>query len=640
MQFKYPELLYALLLLLIPILIHLFQLRRFKKVAFTNVKFLKDIVVQTRKSSQLKKWLVLLTRMSLLACIVLAFAQPFTTANNNFNATQETVIYLDNSFSMQAKGSNGSLLNTAVTSLLESLPETEKISLFTNDQNFLNTTLKAIKNDLIQLEHSTAQLPYGTVLLNGARQFSKDVDSEKNLILISDFQQTEASFINNLTENIKVNTVQLLPVSNNNVSIDSVAVQMDGSENLNLEVFLNQQGNAYKELAVSLFNEEALVAKTAIDFTEDHRAKFSIPANTTFKGKLVIEDDFLSFDNTFYFNLNNENRIKVLAISESDTRFLSKIYSKDRFDFISSTLQDLNYSVISNQNLLIVNGLEDIPENLINTLSAFVNNNGYLVIIPGANSNINSYNTLLSTVGMRPFGALSLIEKRITTINFSHPLFKNVFDKKVDNFQYPKVSQFYNRSNNNSAILSFEDDQPFLEQRQNVYLFVAPLDDRLSNFKQSPLIVPVFYAIGEQSLKLPRLFYTIGTLNTIDINASLGADDIITLQNEDTNVIPKQQAFNQKVSLTTDELPAKSGIINIKQNNQVLGQLSYNYSRQESELRYLNLKNNVDLNYYTNVSNAINNIKSASSINALWKWFVIFAICFLIIELLILKFFK
>ncbi|MGK0323583.1 MAG: hypothetical protein ACJAR4_001625, partial [Psychroserpens sp.] len=57
MQFKHPELLYALLLLIIPIIVHLFQLRKFKSVAFTNVQFLKELTIQTRKSSQIKKWL-------------------------------------------------------------------------------------------------------------------------------------------------------------------------------------------------------------------------------------------------------------------------------------------------------------------------------------------------------------------------------------------------------------------------------------------------------------------------------------------------------------------------------------------------------------------------------------------------------
>ena len=60
-QFNNPKILYVLFALLIPILVHLFQLRKFQKTEFTNVKFLKEISLQTRKSSQIKKWLILLT---------------------------------------------------------------------------------------------------------------------------------------------------------------------------------------------------------------------------------------------------------------------------------------------------------------------------------------------------------------------------------------------------------------------------------------------------------------------------------------------------------------------------------------------------------------------------------------------------
>ena len=111
MQFKYPEILYALLLLIIPILVHLFQLQRFVKVPFTNVKFLKNIEQQTRKSAQLKKWLILTTRMLAFTCLIIAFSQPFFskhTIQQNFNTT----IYLDNSFSIQAKGNKGELLKS------------------------------------------------------------------------------------------------------------------------------------------------------------------------------------------------------------------------------------------------------------------------------------------------------------------------------------------------------------------------------------------------------------------------------------------------------------------------------------------------------------------------------------------------
>ena len=147
MQFKYPEILYALLLLVIPIIVHLFQLRKFKSEPFTNVQFLKELAIQTRKSSQLKKWLTLLTRLFLLACIILAFSQPYTAETGDFKTKSETVIYLDNSFSMQANGPNGTLLNTAVQDLIASLDDNEEISLFTNDANYPNTSIKAIKND-------------------------------------------------------------------------------------------------------------------------------------------------------------------------------------------------------------------------------------------------------------------------------------------------------------------------------------------------------------------------------------------------------------------------------------------------------------------------------------------------------------
>lgn len=72
MQFKHPEILYFLAFLLIPILVHLFQLQRFVKVPFTNVAFLQKLVLQTRKSSRIKKWLILATRLLLLTALIFA----------------------------------------------------------------------------------------------------------------------------------------------------------------------------------------------------------------------------------------------------------------------------------------------------------------------------------------------------------------------------------------------------------------------------------------------------------------------------------------------------------------------------------------------------------------------------------------
>ena len=191
MQFKYPELLYALLLLLIPIIVHLFQLRKFKKVAFTNVQFLKQITLQTRKSSQLKKWLTLLIRLLLLAAIILAFAQPYWSKLERIDISTETVIYLDNSFSMQAKGNKGELLKRAIQDIIDALDDKDEVTIFTNNTTIKKAAKKTIKEELLALDYSANQLDYNAVILKGKHFFSKDASSLKHLILLSDFQQKQ-----------------------------------------------------------------------------------------------------------------------------------------------------------------------------------------------------------------------------------------------------------------------------------------------------------------------------------------------------------------------------------------------------------------------------------------------------------------
>ena len=188
MQFKYPELLWALFLLLIPIFIHLFQLRRFKKTPFTNVKLLRKVVSESRKSNTLKKWLLLFTRLMVFASIIMAFTQPFFAKKSALQA-KETVIYLDNSFSMQAKSEQGTLLDKAVQELIKAVPEEENFNLFTNNSEFRNIQLEDIQNDLLTISPTPDQLNLDEIQLKASNFFSKNGNSIKNLIVVSDFQK-------------------------------------------------------------------------------------------------------------------------------------------------------------------------------------------------------------------------------------------------------------------------------------------------------------------------------------------------------------------------------------------------------------------------------------------------------------------
>jgi hypothetical protein len=641
MQFKHPELLYALFLLVIPILIHLFQLRRFQKVQFTNVKFLKSIKLQTRKSSQLKKWLTLLSRLLLLTSVIIAFAQPFIPNTEDFNEAQETVIYLDNSFSMQSKGTNGTLLNEAIQDIIKTLPEDESFSLFTNDYTFKNTTVKAIKNDLIQLSHSPAQLNYEAAYLKGMQMFSKNKAATKNLVLVSDFQQKTDLLNFEADSTVQLRLVQ--PKSNlaANISIDSMYVSNTAAETLDINVLISNQSQPIDNVSISLFNDNALIAKSAISIDDNQETTFTIPRNSSFNGKLVVDDASLQYDNILYFNINSKPKIKVLAINgNANDSFLKRIYSDDEFDFKSFKLEALNFNLIPNQNLIVLNELDVISDALKSALVAFKSDGGSVLIIPSDEIILDTYNQLFKKLNTAFYSVENNKNKRITNINYDHPLLSNAFYSKVTNFQYPKVEMSYRFSSNSNSVLNFEDGSAFLVGNANIFVFSSALNKDNSNFKNSQLIVPVLYNLGLQSLKLSKLYYTVGKQNSIAVNTSLGQDDILTIASKETSVIPLQKTFSKSVVIETDDFPNVAGIFNVKNKAITLQNLSFNYNRNESKLSYYDLNQFENARTDTSLSATINTIKSNTNVNALWKWFVIFALVFLTIEMLLLKYLK
>lgn len=640
MQFQHSELLYALFLLLIPIFIHLFQLRRFKQVDFTNVAFLKKVTIQTRKSSQLKKWITLLLRLLALACIIIAFAQPFTATKTALNTEKETVLYIDNSFSMQAKGTNGPLLNRSLQELYNLQIPSEKISWFTNDYTRKNASLQDFKSEILSVSYSQGQLSLSEVLLKANQLFSNSEASDKRLILISDFQQNET--FPEAPENVTIHTVQLEPVNTNNITIDSVYISSKNGNNIQLKVDVSASGDVPESVPVSLFNGESLVAKTAVDFSANNinTTIFDIENTSDFKGRLEITDPNLPYDNNLFFSINSNKKIKVLSINETDSGYLQRLFNQEEFEYTQQTQNSLNYNEIPNQDFIVINGLTSIPASLVTAIQSFSSNGGSVLVIPSEQAEINDYNDLLATLGMGSFSGKIAAEKQITQIVFDHPLYQNVFEKQVVNFQYPTVNSYYGITTNATSVLTFEDGKPFIFQKNNIYFLSAPINLENSNFQNSPLIVPTFYNMAQQSLALPNLYYTIGKQNNFDVPIQLMEDEILKIKDSSNVFIPLQQTKANKVAITTIEEPAVSGTYDIVKDTDFITNISYNYNRNESNLQYLNPENWEGINNSTSISGLFDSITEANNINSFWKWFVIFAVLFLLLEMLVLKFLK
>ncbi len=639
MQFKHPELLWGLLLLLIPIIIHLFRLRKFKRTAFTNVAMLQKAVSESRKSSTLKKWLLLAARLGLLACTVIAFAQPFI-ASESAVQPKETVLYLDNSFSMQGKYQQQSLLENAVQGIVQHVGNTQNVTLFTNDQTLRKVNSNSIKNELLSLDYSHKQLGLNEVLIKASTLFSQAENTQKHIIVISDFQQRFLEGYTPDSSGTQMHLVKLEHEEKTNVSIDSVYLDGNLNEQMTLRVLITGL-EVGQNMPVSLLNGNRLIAKSAIEGTSNstNELEFSIPATQAIQGKVWLQDNALGYDNSFYFNIDSQEKIRVMAIGDGDTGFLRKIYTEDEFSFSSFGINELNYSGIENQNLIVLNELPQLPNSLQEVLKEFIDNGGSLLLIPHREADPDVYNALLRTMGTVLFKEVQNTQQKISAINFEHPVFNNVFEKEVTNFDYPEVSSYYTLSIPASAIVRFTNGSPFLTNEGNRYIFTASLNELNSNFKNDPLVVPTLYNIGKLSLKLPELYQTIGQATTVDIPTQLDKDKIVTLVGDESEFIPLQKAFSNRLGLTFENLPHTDGTYAVRNDLDTLQHLSFNYPRTESILNYPGLENLVQGKIYNTVPMLFKDLEDSNTVVDYWKWFVIFAIIFALSELLIQKVF-
>ena len=638
MQFKHPEILWALFLLIIPILIHLFQLRRFTKTPFTNVAMLQKVVSESRKSNTLKKWLLLFTRLLLLAAIILAFAQPFSSSNTALQE-KETVVYLDDSFSMQAKNNGISLLEKAVQDVVKNIDGERTFSLFTNERTFANVKLSDVQNSLLSLPYSYKQLNLDEIGLKANSLFSSNNGTVKNLIVLSDFQERISEGNIQLDTTIRTHFVPMEPEEMMNISIDSVFVQEGLNDQNTLKVFLSG-GTTDNPLPISLFNDNELIAKTAAKFNSDGSAEveFTIPANQRLNGRLSIMDNALGYDNRFYFNINDKKKVKVLAISESDSDYLDRLFRDEEFEFQKYGLAQLDYSVLDEQNVVVLDNLTSIPNSLQNVLRTFKNEGGSLIIVPASTTDIASYNSLLSAWSGTQLTQKVVSETRLTEITFDHPLYRNVFEQRVTNFQYPFVKAYYNVQTSLPIALAMDGGNPFLLGDDGFYVFTVPLELENSNFINSPLIVPTFYNMAQSSLQQSRPYQTIGETSVVDVPAEMGNDEILKVSKEGYEFIPLQQSFPNRVRLTFDQNPTEDGIYGIVQNQQTLQNISFNYPRTESQLKYLDLVSMENVNTMDSIPELFEYLKAENDIAAYWKWFVILALLLALIEVLIQKF--
>jgi hypothetical protein len=618
MQFLYPKVLWALFSLAIPIIIHLFNFRRYKTVYFSNVAFLQNIRKETKSRSNLKNLLILLARMLAIACIVIVFAQPYrvTEKHASIAETSYVAVYIDNSFSMDAEGKYGVLLESAKVKAKEltgMFPQNTKYLLLTNEfslmhQRFVSseqfidwisqiTSTHVVRNLHEVMDKISAQLP------------EKDSNSVNTVFLLSDFQKNLLpGKFKNLTQNLKIVALPFYNETKGNLYIDSVWFETPGhykgkQENIHVRI-QNLSNETFTEIPVQFFINDSIKSSILVNIEASGSKDIVIPFTQWnsgfFKAYVDISDYPITFDNKLFFDFEIEDRKSVLLINGAKVeKFLEALFKEDENILATSVeANSIPFNTFTNYQTIILNEFENLSSGLINELVEYLNQGGSLVFIPDAQGNIESYNALFENIGLITLAEYLEQEGNIKGIDLQNELFKSAFNTDLSEVRMPNYKGFYNltmqKRANAKVLFKSESDNPLVIKmplgKGQCYISALPFNSKNTDFAIHPLFVPLFYNLVLFSSSPSEPYYWLKPGLFTRVARKNSSEGVVSLMEESTakELRPKYNITHQDLVVFPTVEHLSAGHYSLKLGDVFHNTISYNFDRAESDISYFN----------------------------------------------------
>jgi hypothetical protein len=593
MSFLYPAFLWGFLAIALPIIVHLFNFRRVKRVYFSNNAFLNVVKKATSSKLRLKHLLILLSRILFIVFLVLTFAQPFIPRGNEQGSVsndQLIYVYLDNSLSMSSPVQDNvrgiDLGARLVEELTDVYPRNTQYKLLTNDFAELSRLPKSAGeiNDQVA----------GTDFSGSTRTFEEiyervkaDLDDQNTatdaatLYMITDFQQSTLGPLNTLAgdTSLSVNLVPVRSATPKNVYVDSVYLDnpfvLNNSVN-KLRVDLRNDGNVNAEnIILRLLVNEQQVATASADVARNSVETLvfdlNIPLKRFNRCQLQFEDFPVTFDNNFYFTLSTSGQVNVLEITGGQTGSgeektpIEKVYAnKEVFSFATYSVTNLDYSLIDNADLIVLNEVSytGASTNAINAITPYLQDflaeGGFIFYVPNASGDVQFLKNLSNNDELsisRVFGQQdSLTSNPLAGIDFSNPFFNDMFKQQETRVAMPSAVKLFNVNLSGEPLLRYKTGDPFLLRlnsrlfrtsytpEKQVFYVNTPLHDEYTRFHRHALFVPVMYRIASLSKTLTgNLYFSVSEPTvSVPVNSLITGDD---LQNQTLQSVSKRSIF-------------------------------------------------------------------------------------------------
>ena len=675
MQFLHPLFLFATAAVLVPVIIHLFYFRRYKKVYFTNVSFLKELKEETAVRSRLRNLLVLILRCLAVIALVLGFAQPFISKKGDETSDQPKFvsIYLDNSLSMTALNEEVDLLERSketARSIVRAYRNDDQFNVVTNKLDYRSRSLldkEAALSLIDDINHQANVLKLDEVVEFQKEIFAKTKGQRENVsYLISDFQQGMQAELDNMDSLAKTYLMPIRSPILNNVSIDSVWFERP--------VIIQNQAS---KLFVSVTNHgEEAVENTRLSYTEDRENKplgqLNIPAGAqitdtialTFENggyqhlELQVSDYPVQFDDTFYIAFDVQKIFKVLHLKGNNSDAGSNVFkSSSQLEVTSVMLSQLDYGRINEYDLVVADELTEMSSGLTSTLDAYLKTGGNVFYIPSPQQLSSTVINYLADYQI-VLGNWDEGKQEVGRVNTQSYIFSGVFENASANFYLPSTSGSYKLSSGRAkeSVMTYRNGLDYLSAFEigfgNLYVLNAPLQKAFNSLSDNPSIfVPMIYKMASSSNEDSALAYTIGRDDIVSVKLDKKqseSDGVYAMANGVNEFIPAQQFINGQIELNVYGQLNTAGTYNLETpKGGKAAELAYNYDRLESDLEYLTdtelaeiFGNGAEIIGYSLKADLTEIVQENENGMRLWTLFLMLALLFLLGESLILRFWK
>jgi hypothetical protein len=679
MVFTSPLFLTGLVAVAIPIVVHLFNFRRYKKVYFSNVEHLEQLQTETRRQSTLRQLLILATRIMAIVFLVLAFARPVTPNHNSPLRTgaSDVSIYVDNSFSMENSDGSTTLLEAAKNKsreIVAAYGPTDRFQLITNDlegRHFHWLSKEEMLSAIDEVQVSSASPKLSTVSRRQNDFLKSGRNNNKQAFVISDFQSSVVDLdIFPRDSSITTTLVPLESTSQNNVYIDSLALNAPAfyrGNSVTATVWLRNDGDENLEKTpVTLYINDRQRAIANVDIPAQATATtdmhFTIDGNGILDGRVETTDYPVTFDDKYYFSLNIRERIKMLTVEGNSTNeYLNRLFGSDSsIAYKTLNIKQMDFSYIEGNDIILLDELPSLTTGMVQTLHSFVNDGGTLVVIPAANADETSYNEALRLFAAPQLSGYNKGRSTTARVDFDNQLYRNVFaSKSNDNIELPTVSGYHRLAAYSATLrdpiitLANGDDYLCATPCGNgrIYLFAAPLRDAHTDFVRQALFVPTLYNMALYSIRPTPPATTLGSTMPIVLSAKYdneaGSVKLVSVERQKHEGIPDIRRTGNTSTLVQHGTLADAGNYHIVQDGKDVEGLSFNYSRLESQMDFTSRGDLVKMLKDYNLDNCsvVRNVdkpldsylKEQMQGHRLWRWCILLALLMLAFEVLLVR---